>query len=209
MKKITLLLILCSVYSYSFAQRDSSSVSTQKDTLNQIKLNSIVFLEIYAGYSAGVDGGLSLNYQYKKQLFSLRYSGSIELSTDPDKFTWLFPFIDRTELTTEVAALYGWRRITKGHSYSISAGVSQSHKTVEYADKTFGREVYNYTGIPLEFNIKWFNKIKRDRILGIFRVDKPTAFSGSIGFKLYGNISKFSTVGLGLTYGFGYHKVYE
>jgi hypothetical protein len=63
--------------------------------------------------------------------------------------------------------------------------------------------------LPIELNFKWFkSKKKRYRIYGIIPVGEPTSFGRNFGFKLVGNISKNSFVGLGIVYGFGIHKKY-
>lgn len=110
----------------------------------------------------------------------------------------------------EVALLYGLRTIEENHAYSFSLGVSYSGYYQNY-DKNVNNNInYDYVGVPFEANIKWFKEEKRRfRIYGLIPVGKPTAFGGAIGFKLFGNISRQTYAGIGLTYGLGFHKVYD
>jgi len=59
-------------------------------------------------------------------------------------------------------------------------------------------------------NVKWFKKEKKRfrAYYGLIPIGKPTSFGRSFGFKLYGNIGKLSYVGIGINYGFGWHKRY-
>lgn len=66
-----------------------------------------------------------------------------------------------------------------------------------------------YVGVPFEVAINWFKPEKRRvKIYGLIPVGPATALGGSIGFKFFGNVSQNSYAGLGLTYGFGYHRKY-
>lgn len=184
---------------------------------SQQKPNPIVFSEIFGGYSGGSSqgwtGGLGLNFQHKKDLFTLRYLGLVDLkseyvSTSP--FT-VFPVISKEENINEIAVLYGKRYVFENKSLSFSIGISslkREYYTVSEDIKSLNRDAY--AGFPFEFNIKWFHANKeRYRIYGFIPVGKPISFGRSIGFKIAGNISKTNFVGLSLSYGFGLHKVYQ
>jgi hypothetical protein len=57
-----------------------------------------------------------------------------------------------------------------------------------------------------------FFKTKKERFrifYGLIPVGEPTSFGRAFGFRLYANIAKNSYVGLGLTFGLGWHKIYE
>jgi hypothetical protein len=111
----------------------------------------------------------------------------------------------------ENAFMYGRRLVDGNMSYSYGAGIS--HIDREYLmDETNNLLKYDneqFIGLPFEFNVKWFNSTKQKyRIYELIPVGQPTSFANSIGFKFYGSISKRSFVGLGITFGLGWHKVY-
>lgn len=177
------------------------------------KNNPIVYAEMIIGYSngssKGVTSGGTLNYQRKNNLFSYRY---LELSENRKEGSFFFiPVLVEVEILREQAIMYGRRFVDENTSYSFSAGIA-------YVDREFliddanGVLKYNNTqsiGFPFELNIKWFNsKKERYRIYELIPVGKPTSFANSIGFKFYGNVSKTSFVGLGITFGLGWHKNY-
>lgn len=180
---------------------------------SQEKSNPILFAEYYFGPAFGDSGGFSngasLNYQTRENLFTLRYTNNVQLE---GKFLFfLFPAFEVVEQTDEFGVLYGRRKIYGNHSFSYSAGIAYvKHKEfINLENDVRNFEVQDGVGVPFEMNIKWFNaEKKRYRIYCIVPVGKPTAFSRSIGFKLYGNISKNSFIGLGINYGFGWHKNY-
>ena len=166
------------------------------------------------GGNAGFLLGGELNYQYNKNLFSIRYLENSQL--DPDIFFLTpftaFPILRKKNYNKETAVLYGKRWIYGGSSLSVSGGISfntfLSHLTDQNNRNYTTKD--NYVGFPFEVNFKWFkSKKKRYRILyGLIPVGKPTAFGRNFGFKLVGNISKNSFIGLGLVYGLGIHKKY-
>lgn len=180
----------------------------------QDKTNPIVYSEMFGGYSLGSSegwtGGLNINYQTKNNLITGRYLGLTKLKHIGDFF--IFPAYVTVESINEFAVLYGKRFVHKGHSLSYSAGIA-------YIDREFminhdyNNIVYDNqqsVGFPFEINIKWFkSKKERFRVMyGLIPIGKPTSFGRSIGFKFYGDISKTTFVGLGLTYGLGWHKNY-
>lgn len=177
------------------------------------KTNPIVYAEMIIGYSngssKGVTSGGTLNYQRKNNLFSYRY---LELSENRKEGSFFFiPVLVEVEILREQAIMYGRRFVDENTSYSFSAGIAYVDREF-LIDDTNGVLKYNNTqsiGFPFELNIKWFNsKKERYRIYELIPVGKPTSFANSIGFKFYGNVSKTSFVGLGITFGLGWHKNY-
>ncbi|GAB4154472.1 MAG: hypothetical protein Tsb0033_02500 [Winogradskyella sp.] len=207
MKKVNLLIgaLLCVSFSY-----------TQNPVDKEDKTNPIVFIETIFGYAGGNAHGPTLgaeiNYQLQKNLFSLRYIYQTRFNFD---FAILglvgLPIITNDLNINELSALYGYRNVTDGHSWSFSGGLSTnfvSYKT--RTDVMITRDFEVYMGFPFEINIKWFKKEKKRfrAYYGLIPIGKPTSFGRSVGFKFYGNIGKMSYVGLGLNYGFGWHKRY-
>jgi hypothetical protein len=177
------------------------------------KTNPIVYAEIIIGYSngssKGVTGGATFNYQKNKNLFSYRFLEITENRKDGSFFG--IPNYIKVEEINEHALMYGRRFVDDNTSYSFSAGIA--HVDREFLiDDTNGVLKYDNTqsiGFPFELNIKWFNAKKEPfRIYEMIPVGKPTSFANSIGFKFYGNVSKTSFVGLGITFGLGWHKNY-
>ena len=158
----------------------------------------------------GASGALlnmGLNYQVNKSLFTLRLNAiggnfpEVVYAARPRTETNLF----------EYAALYGLRFINGGHSYSFSAGLSFDNRvtTVSFNDVELQHFANRYPGVPFEMNVLWFKKAKRrNRIYGIIPFGKPTAYGGSYGFRLSGNLSKYSYISLGGIFGLGYFKHY-
>lgn len=173
--------------------------------------NPIAFGDIFVGHAWAKPGGLaagaSLNYQIKRSLLTLRYNETIRLHVDFLSVFIPIPVIEQRSHLKEAACLYGWRFISDGNAYSFSLGPSYNVFTERLTDGN--NRTANYGGLCFEANIKWFKKEKRRfRIYGLFPVGNETGFSGSIGFKLFGNISKYSYAGVGLTFGSGFHKQY-
>ena len=179
----------------------------------QDKTNPILFTEMIIGYSngssKGLTGGGSLNYQRKNNLFTYRY-----LEVTNNKKVGQFFYITlytNVETIKEQALLFGKRYVEENISYSYSAGISYIDRDVLINDDKNVLEYENSKsiGFPFELNIKWFNSTKqRYRIYELIPIGKPVSFANSIGFKLYGDISKTSFFGLALTIGLGWHKNY-
>lgn len=154
----------------------------------------------------------SLNFEKNKNLFTFRYSQLNELNVDVVPIVFIpFPIISNNLTIKELALLYGRRYTTDGFSYSFSGGISTNNyrQTLKNDDGKYYDVTSNYIGLPLEFSIKWFKKEKTPyAIYGIIPVGKPTGLGNSIGFKLVGNVSKHSYIGLGLDFGIGYHQEY-
>jgi hypothetical protein len=189
-------------FSFTIAQQNPDSINVKK--------NPIVFGDFLVGYSntgkTSVTVGVNVNYQSKNNLYTFRTSQT----TSIDKIDWFLfiPISVVSNTTTEYAALYGKRYIEDGISYHFSGGISYNiNEDINGDIKT--RETF--AGFPLEIGISFFkpNKERFRVFYGLIPVGKPTSFGRSFGFKLYANIAKRSYVGLGLTFGLGWHKIYE
>ena len=202
---ILFILILFS-YNLGFSQ-DSLSSKTKKS-------NSIVYGEFFFGPSTikGEDTfswGLGLSYQYKKNIFTLRHTENL-----PALF--VFNNVSEREKDTELAFLYGLRKIDQWASYNVSFGLSINKYTrIDEAQPYDLETTYNYVGLPYDISFKFFKAKKRRYWLIfpaylpiIFPVGKPIAFGRSLGFKFFGNLSERSYFGFGVSYGFGWHRKY-
>ncbi len=178
-----------------------------------VKPNSIIFGEITAGlgFKNTGSGIVSLHYQHEKSLFSYRFS---RLRKSKLFITSLFPIVPAyyTPLikikAKEYAFLYGRRFVENDFSYSFSGGVSYTKST--NIPKIYPVFTDFYMGFPFEINIKWFKSEKRSIMLfGLIPITKPTGFGSSLGVKLFGNLSKQSYIGIGVTFGLGYYKNYR
>lgn len=206
----TVLLLLISFCSFS--------IYSQEEKENKLP---VIFGELLVGGAGTIngDGGIliggELNYQHKKSLFSARYVENLQLETDVFLMTPVtaYPVLRRKNRHQEKALLYGRRWIYGGSSLSVSGGFSWNQFTSKLTDENNRnyQVTENYPGFPIEVNFKWFNSEKeRYRIFyGLIPVGEPTAFGESFGFKLVGNISRNSFVGLGLVFGTGIHKKYK
>lgn len=182
-----------------------------------IRTNPIIFAEMVLGgagsfgeYGGFLYGG-SGNFQFKKNLFTVRYNQNPEFKFKSAVIPTVgFPYVESKFKNTEIAIMYGKRYVKNSVSYSFSGGLSSNDFETKYKDQN---EVYkvsscNY-GFAYEFNVKWFNsKKKRYRIYMIAPIGKPTSFGRSFGFKLLGNVSEHSYLGIAMSYGFGWHKNY-
>lgn len=185
------------------------SKSAYSQEINEVKLkeksNPIIYAEAFGGFSCmdyfGFAGGGEVNYQYKKSLFTLRYShlaGYIKRDS-------VFSF-QNVQDNDEYALMYGRRWIKNSHSFSVSTGISSNNL------KTTSRDLENtryfryerYYAIPFEINFKWF-KPKRKRQSNLIL----NAITPSVGFKIFGAISKNTFAGVGLTLGLGLNKEYD
>lgn len=189
--------------------------------VNDTNTNRVVFSELYGGLGAGgngltIFGGANLNYQYgKDNLLTFRYTGFGSYKRDYFVVGFLpFPILVRSEGINEYALLYGKRYINGSQSLGFSAGIALNDRT--FYQFSSGLNNYNQIsqinfGIPFELNIKWF-KPRKQRFrayYGIIPIGKrEVSFGRSFGFKLIGNVSKSTSIGFGITYGFGWHKKY-
>ncbi|HZF64573.1 MAG TPA: hypothetical protein VEZ55_08815 [Chitinophagaceae bacterium] len=179
------------------------------------KQNQILFAEGFVGHSwgsaGGFSGGVELNFQKNRSLFTLRYATAVKLRSGILSPIVPLPYFEEKSELDEVSVLYGWRFIENARSFSFSLGFS--HNSLRQLITDNNQKIIkasSYVGLPFEANIKWFKaEKKRFRIIyGLLPVGKPTAFGGSFGFKLFGNISTNSYGGASLVYGLGLHKKY-
>lgn len=193
---LLLSLILTSITVQSQEQLDSISK----------KSNLILFAEANFGYSYfskdAFHGGLSLNFQKGKDLFTFRFLQNDHV----EKIEWflIFPISEQRERYNEFSLLYGKRYIKEGHAFHFSGGVS--YNTLENVNGNLVSKS-SFFGFPIGVGIHWFPSEKeRFRLFGLIPVGKPTRFARSTGFKLNANIAKTSYVGVALTLGLGFHK---
>ena len=217
MKNLYFLLLFILVAFAARAQQNPPpylSASLSKDSIITAKTNPILFTDFYFGYSGGgshgFTGSVSVNYQLKEHLFTARASQLLHYKTQIITPVFPFPLSKLQESIDEYGLLYGRRYAKDNHAFSFSAGAAFMHrkKYVITADDSF-YVTKNTFGVPFEASVKWFKRRKAPyRIYGVIPIGKPTAFGNSFGFKLLGNVSKTTFVGLGITVGFGYHKYY-
>ncbi|MFD1601485.1 hypothetical protein ACFSJW_15690 [Flavobacterium artemisiae] len=169
------------------------------------KTNPIIYAEAFGGFSCmdyfGFAGGGEVNYQYKKSLFTLRYShltGYVQRDS-------VFSFHNAQD-NDEYAVMYGRRWIKNSHSFSISTGISSNNlkTTIRDFDNNRNFRYERYYAVPFEVNFKWF-KPKRKRKSNLVL----NAITPSVGLKIYGAISKNTFAGVGLTIGLGLNKEYD
>lgn len=201
----SLILIILIIFSsrFTYAQKEKDSIS-RKD-------NPIVFMDANIGYSFGVtnglSGGLSLNYQIEKNLFKFRFFETSRIE-NVDVIFGIIPISIDQKLTREYSILYGRRFVKNDLAYHFAGGISYSNYKDIKQDVVITE--YNFVGFPLEFGIHWFHsKKERYKVLfGLIPVGKPTSFGRGLGLKLYGNLAKRSYIGVGITFGLGWHKKY-
>ncbi len=189
----------------------SSIKAQEKQDSLKVKTNTIVFIDLNVRYSFGVtnglSGGLSLNYQVKKNLLKFRFFETSRIE-NVDVIFGIIPTNIDQKLTREYSLLYGKRFIKNDLAYHFAGGISYSNYKKTKQDVVVTE--YNFVGFPLEFGIHWFHsKKERYRVLfGLIPVGKPTSFGRAQGLKLYVNLAKRSYIGLGITIGLGWHKKY-
>ncbi|MFD1161519.1 MULTISPECIES: hypothetical protein [Hwangdonia] len=209
MKNQLLLFCLFIISFYGIGQNDADST--------QVKQNPIIYGDFMIGGAGGEARGLSfvfdLNYQFNKDLITFRSLHLLDKNEDVNFFEaiFIFPIYMGGDSMNEFSLLYGKRFIFDGSALSISAGVSQNlRKFEETINNTKVSQRSSYIGIPFEVNFNSFKRVKkRYRIVyGLIPIGKPTSFGRSIGFKLFGNFGKFNYFGLGINFGWGWHKKY-
>lgn len=196
--------------------QDSLNVDTPR-RLKQTKTNPIIFSDFHFGWAFlgadGLYGGFNINYQYKKNLFTLRYNAIADLAgRDPQLRKLQIIAIEDQGHYQEYGMLYGRRYLTNTRGLSFSAGASFNYRVRKYPNAGSSKTItYDYyPGLPFELNVNWFKGRKRRfRIYHIIPVGEPTAFGASIGFKLHGNVSKNPYLALGIVYGLGMFKHYD
>ena len=186
-----------------------------QDTI--VKSNPVLYGEMIFGFGGNFNdyGGFiyggNVNYQVKKNLFTIRYNVHPEFKYGATAIAAAgLPVIQSRFTNTEVGLLYGRRYTVRGRSLSFAGGISTNEYETQYKTEDSGTTSYSsHVGFAYELNIKWFKpKKERYRIYAIFPVGKPVAFGRSFGFKMIGNVSQHSYLGFGMTYGFGWHKAY-
>jgi len=203
-----LLLLPCFIFLFSLAAFGQDSL--------KLKTNPIVYGDI--GFSiplTGIGGfqfNSSLNYQYKQSLFTLRVAAIQSLTVATAEFSpfTIFPYFKDSGHLTEWSVLYGWRMVDGNHAFSISAGASYNDREIVYYPNRNRQQLeYQYPGLPFEMNVLWFKAHKQKyHIYSLIPVGRPTGFGNSFGFKLSGNVSRYSYASLGIVFGLGYHRQY-
>ncbi len=201
MKKILLLLLLFSIVSFSQEKNTTSN-------------NPIIYADMTLGFSLmnTYSGIGTINYQTKNNLFTYRFSELYHITAKDKKWLIVFPFLIFSSAlkSREHAFLYGKRYENNDFSYSFSGGLSYTRYTDNPSLLNPTSLKNSFFGFPFEVNVKWFkSEKKRFRIYSLIPVGKPTGLGGSFGIKLFGNISKKSYIGIGLTFGLGYYKNYN
>ena len=150
----------------------------------------------FAGIT-GLEGNYSLNYENKNSLFTFRGLGTVAFTT---RYTSISPYDYFPDYKTsnslgEYALLYGWRFINNHNSaLSVSIGISSDRRTYYYYYPNTPTEKTNeyYAGLPFEANYNWF----------------MSRFGVGGGFKVSGNISQHSFIGIGIDMSVGFHKTH-
>lgn len=163
------------------------------------------YLELYGGFSTshkklGTLSGISGNYQINKSLFTLRYVSNNFVALNfykPNETFLLLPYFKDKVKIKEWAALYGKKWDVDNFSYSFSGGISSNENNITLTDENLQKQYIteNLIGFPFEANVKWV----------LFPTNK-NLIQNTFGFKLLGNISKETYVGVALVYGIGIHK---
>lgn len=214
--KVILIFFALSYLALNAIAQDSLNVDNARH-LKQTKTNPIIYSDLHFGWSflgaTGIYGGVNINYQYKKNLFTLRYNTIADLAgRDPQLKKLQIFAVENQGHYDEYGILYGRRYLTNTRGLSFSAGASFNYRVRKYPKADGGKTITYayYPGLPFEFNVNWFKGRKRRfRIYHIIPVGEPTAFGASIGFKLQGNVSKNPYLALGVVYGLGMFKHYN
>ena len=175
----------------------------------QTKNREVVILaDLFGGYAFGSTGGFSggwaLNVQVDRHLFTVRGVANVKFHSASDELSpfTLLPAIGQRSNMQETSLLYGWRFIPDTKGYSFSLGPSWNSYTRNFKNEV--GEQYSrtgkYTGMAFDASIKWFKERKRQQWW------LPTKTAASIGFRLFGNVSQYSYVGIGVEIGLGYRK---
>lgn len=186
----------------------SNSIFGQQTEDTEIqKSNPIIYVEGFAGGALvpniALAAGAELNFQYKKSLFSFRYTEVQGYKKNETIPFFPVPTYYTSTYINEYALLYGLRWVKEKSSFSFSAGISYSnYKAIDRDEDYNYTNTYNtYGGVPFELNWKWFGADKRSRPL--WNILIPSG-----GVKVFGNISKGGFIGVGGTIGLGLNKHY-
>lgn len=179
----------------------NSIYGQQTDDTEFKKPNPIIYFEGFGGFSVmnhfGLTGGAELNYQYKKSLFSFRFSHVTGYIKQDSVFSF-----NNVEDNNEYALLYGRRLVRGSHSFSVSAGVSCNNLKLTTRFDNYSTYKYeNFFGVPFEANFKWYNPKKRSKLI-------YSALIPSVGVKVFGNVYKNAFFGVGFSLGLGLNKEY-
>ncbi|MEO8534796.1 MAG: hypothetical protein ABI441_13650 [Flavobacterium sp.] len=183
-----------------------NSIHAQQVNDVQGKRNPIIYMDGFFGPSAvrkiGISGGVELNYQSGKSLFSFRYINSAGYTRTPNILIYL-PAYYKSDDNSEYALLYGRRWLMENHSYSISAGISYNNLELAGRDSDDNRFSYykNFYAVPFEANYKWYYRKKKSKLI-------YNAMIPSVGVKLFGHVGAYSLIGVGVSVGFGFSKQY-
>lgn len=208
--------LLCAMLLIFGAGAAQTGAEISADTIKKKRnTNPVIFADFMIGGADGGSGGLalgpSLNYEWNRNLFTARYTFLIDNDVEIISPIVAVPYFRVQEEINEAALLFGRRYTVNGTAWSFSAGVSANwRKRLEHD----GEDNYHYNhtqmvGMPFEASVKFFKRRRAPyRIYGLIPVGPPIAFGKSIGFKIFGNVSKTSFVGVGITLGLGFHKQY-
>ncbi|WP_192822687.1 hypothetical protein [Rufibacter sp. LB8] len=184
---------------------------------DSLRTNPVLFGDFFLGGATGKMGGfasgLGLYRQHKQHLFSGKYLGLINWSVDFPGMPFVpLPLVKASNTVEELSLLYGLRLTEGPVSVSLSAGVSHAWFTATARDEENKTHTFHerYWGLPVELDFKLFKAEKEQfRILyGLVPIGKPIGFGRSIGIKVFGNISRRSYYGVGVSFGLGWHKAY-
>src|SRR5690606_1332437 len=119
MKLLTLFLFIA-LYTFSIQAQNTEE-----------KPDPILFGDLYLGLSSDLKsnmallGGVSLNYQIKKNLITIRYVENLYIGSYVYKESmFVFPFLYDKAINRDFAALYGMRWVFENTSVSVSGGIS-------------------------------------------------------------------------------------
>lgn len=198
----------------------SCTLGFSQDSLVVKKSSPILYVEGFLGIGnlkGDIGGfyGFGLNYQYKNNFFSLRFTENYR-RTVSSRVLLIFSNVTERRTDTEFAFLYGIRKVEKGSSWNASAGISINQYIQRNYDQFDNQYItaYPYVGLAYEFTIRLFKAKKKRYNIYIYPipipipVGKPTGFGRSIGFKFFGNASRRGFFGIGISYGLGVHKKY-
>lgn len=190
-----IILLLSTLFSFILNSQDDVSKTT----------NPIIYADLFAGGGTGFGVGGTINYQVANNLFTFRF---IENKKFNATRAIILPNFETNEINKEFAVMYGKRKVLENFSYNYSVGISLN-KLEEHVSSVEGSEFSTVVGLPFEFTVQWFKaKKSKYRVYYVIPVGSPTGLSNSFGFKLYGNISNGSYLGVGLVFGLGYYKKY-
>ncbi|MCC8409693.1 hypothetical protein LJ707_12205 [Mucilaginibacter sp. UR6-1] len=182
-----MLLFLLLTATGAYAQNSAKSFKApMRDTA--IKSNPVIFFNtLFGAGNHGLNLGAELNYQYNQHIFTIK-----ALHATQGEHLYTTPPVTYSPDYDEFGILYG----QSINNMSASIGTSFNKRNqLSYTSQDAINHNSRYIGFPWEININWFRKKKARYSIG-----------GAVGLKLFGNISKYSHVGLGATLGLGYYK---